>query len=97
MSNKTKIEKTTLEKMSQLSTQLGVLLMSVATTVGMIEINNHVKTQVLTPARAVVSSENQVEENYNSSNLVKDRDDVAPHFISYSETQRTPSRSGRVN
>ena len=92
MSNKTKNEKSALTK---ISSQIGIVLMSVATTFGMVEINNHAKAQILVPARAVFASENQITQNSNNSSILRDREEIAPHFISYSETQRTPSRSGR--
>lgn len=91
---KTKNKKSSNMTLRNVSSQLGILLMSVATTFGMIEINNHVKAQVLVPARAVFASENQIQSPTNSS-ILRDKEDVAPHYISYSTFQRTPSRSGK--
>lgn len=67
--------------------------MAVATAVSGLDIHNHSKAQAVLLNRPVTVFQ---EENNNDQNSVRrERDETAPHYISYSETQRTPSRSSR--
>jgi hypothetical protein len=82
------------EKMRNLSAQLGIILMSAAATIGMLEMPDHSKAQILVPARAVFAYANE-NSNDPANSIRRERDEEAPHYLSYSETQRTPSRSGK--
>jgi len=94
MSVKTK-NQTTAEKVTEAAKQAGILLMTAAAAVGMLELPDHVDKRVVLPSRpSFVFAENNVE-GENGNTLRREREEVAPHYISYSEVQRTPSRSGK--
>lgn len=77
-----------------LTKQIGTALMASAVTVGMLELPGHTNSKVIIPSQpAFVFAE---ENNTDNNQLRREREETAPHFISYSETQRTASRSGRV-
>lgn len=92
MSTKTKNNQTAAETVSAVVHGLGVLMMSTAMVLGVLELPDDSKRVILPnqPAPA------WVEVNEQSNNPIRrEREETAPHFISYSEIQRTPSRSGR--
>lgn len=93
MSNKTKTTQTTSDKVTELASQAGMVLMTAAATIGMLELPDHSNSRIIVPNRPalVVIGESTDPSN----NLRREREETAPHFISYAETQRTPSRSGR--
>ena len=88
MSNKTKKDNN--KNFNQLYTQIGVLLMSAATIFSGLDMT-HQKTIVL-PSKPVLAFQGQ---NNDVNAIRRERDETVPHYISYSETQRTPSRSSR--
>lgn len=67
--------------------------MTAAVTIGIVEMPDHIKTQAIVPARAVFAFATDNGNNINP--LRKEKEDTAPHYISYTETQRTHARSGR--
>jgi hypothetical protein len=83
----------TVEMMKYLGQQMGTALMAGAVTVGMLELPDHMNTRITVPSQPAFVF---AEENSGGNNqLRREREETAPHFISYSEVQRTPSRSGR--
>jgi hypothetical protein len=94
MSIKTKNQKFTAETLNTVAMQAGLLLMTAAATVGMIELPEHPNKVAVNvqPAFAMVSDSNRNEPN----SLRREREETAPHYISYSVTQRTPGRTGRI-
>jgi hypothetical protein len=91
MSNKTKISKST--QIAELSRQAGILLMSAAVTMGMLEMPDRASRIVL-PTQPVFAWANQNEQG-NQNTLRRSSEETEQHYISYSVAQRTPSRSGR--
>lgn len=84
----------TIELAKYLAQQMGTALMAGAVTVGMLELPDHMNSKIVVPNQpAFVFAE---ENNTDNSQLRREREETAPHFISYSEVQRTASRSGRV-
>lgn len=73
--------------------QLGIVLMAVATLVGVVEVPEQGRRadMLVQPnfALAAVHSES-------GSTLRREREESAPHYISYENTQRTPARSGKI-
>ncbi|GAC1498996.1 MAG: hypothetical protein NVS1B10_01280 [Candidatus Saccharimonadales bacterium] len=70
----------------------GMILMTMAATLGMVELPDHNSRIILTnqPAFAQVTSSDQ----YKSS-LRREREEISPHYISYNVAQRTTGRSGK--
>ena len=86
---KTKID----TEISRYAKELGLGLMTLATVVGMLELPSH------TIGRAVLSSPT-TSLNSNNSNqlnnpLRREKEENTIEYVSYSESQRTPSRSGK--
>lgn len=92
MAIKTKKSKTS-ENLVELSRQAGMLLMSAAVTVGMLETPDRANRIVL-PTQPVFGWANQNEEFNNQNVLRRESEETDQHYISYSIAQRTPSRSG---
>ncbi len=90
MSRKTKNTLKLPDTVTEISRQAGVLLMAAAVTFGMMD---HSSTRVILPAQAAITPAGENEAFNNSSR--RESEETAPHYVSYSETQRTPSRSGQ--
>lgn len=93
MSNKTK-NKSTLDQIGTITQTAGLLLMTAAVTLGMVEVPENREKVVLIqqPVFAEVGSS----EHQDANPLKQGREESAPHFISYSTIQRTASRTGKV-
>ncbi len=97
MSNKTKSPQTATDKLTEAAKQGGIILMAAAATLGMLELPDH------TPARAVVvpnqpafaMAARDINGQNQTTQILRERYEAAPHYVSYSESQRTPSRSGK--
>jgi len=92
MSTKTKKSQTA-QNISQLSRQAGLLLMSAAVTLGMLEMPDRA-ARVILPTQPVFAWANENEQN-NQNTMRRESEETEQHYISYSVAQRTPSRSGR--
>ncbi|HEX4774867.1 MAG TPA: hypothetical protein VH234_05100 [Candidatus Saccharimonadales bacterium] len=94
MSTKTK-KVTTAEKISQAATQAGYILMTAIATVGMMDLPNHPEKRIVLPNRpSFAFAENTIESEGNNP-LRREREETAPHYISYSVVQRTAPSSGK--
>jgi hypothetical protein len=82
------------QKVANLSAQAGIIMMAAAATAGVMDMNDHQKIKVIMPNQPVFAYET---ENTGANNAVRtQREETAPHFISYNVSQRTPGRHGRV-
>ena len=82
------------QKLHTLGTHASVLLMAAATTVGVMDMQEHKGIKVIVPNQPTFAYET---ENTESNNPVqREREEVAPHYISYDTSQRTPSRHGKI-
>lgn len=94
MPTKTKKQNKQLESLSRTAQQAGIMLMTAAVTLGMLELPDKPNSRVVVPSRpAFAFAENGSEENVNP--VRREREETGPHYISYSVSQRTPSRSGK--
>ncbi len=92
MSTKTKNSKLPVNHLGELAGQAGIIIMTAAVTLGMLEAPDHNTSKIILPNQpAFVFAENGEENNP----VRREREDTVPHFISYSEVQRTAPRSGR--
>jgi len=95
MSTKIKNTKTTFDKLAEASQQAGLLLMTAAVTIGMVELPEHTNSKVVVPTQpAFAFANNGGEANLNNP-LRREREESGPHYISYGINQRTPSRTGK--
>ncbi len=95
MPTKTKNTKTPVDKLAEVAQQAGIVLMTAAVTLGMLELPEHSK-RVIVPNQPVpefADSENKTDSNDNI--LRREREEAGPHYISYSVAQRTPGRTGK--
>lgn len=88
-----KTKKTSADLLSDSAQQIGILLMTLAATIGMVELPDHLNSKIITPSQpafAYATSGND------QNPLRREREESAPHYISYSESQRTPGRTREV-
>ena len=92
MINKNK-QNQTLEALKNIGTQASVLLMAAATTAGVMDMQDHQSIKVVVPNQPTFAfATNNTEQN---NPIQREREETAPHYISYSVAQRTPSRHGK--
>jgi hypothetical protein len=82
------------EKMANLGAQAGIVLMAAATTVGVMDMQDHQRIKVVVPNQPTFAFETESTENNNP--MQREREEVAPHYVSYNTIQRTPSRHGKI-
>jgi hypothetical protein len=93
MSAKIKIKDSPVDQLGKIAGQAGLILMTAAVTLGMLELPDHTNTKIVLPNQPAFAFANNNAEANNP--IRREREESAPHFISYSETQRTASRSGK--
>lgn len=91
--SETKIQKITSEAIAGAAHKVGVIALSVALTLSVLELPDEAKRAIL-PAQVAPAWANAGEDHNNP--VRREREETAPHSISYSEVQRTPARSGRL-
>lgn len=91
--SKTKKSKNYSEALTEAAQRLGLAAMSAALVLSVLELPDDAK-RVILPSQPVPAWANAGENNDNNP-IRREREETAPHFISYSEIQRTPTRSGR--
>lgn len=79
----------------------GIVLMTLAATLGMVELPDHPNSKIVVNAQPVfafatnnVTTENTATESKSSQR--REREEAGPHYVSYSAAQRTPGRTGRI-
>jgi hypothetical protein len=95
MSNKTK-GPTIHQKLTDAAAQSGILLMATAATLGMLELPDNPDKRVIVPSRPVFAFAGENTQSDTDNTLRREREEAGPHYISYSVSQRTPSRHGKV-
>jgi hypothetical protein len=96
MSTKIKTIKTPTEQLTKLSQQAGLLLMTAAVTMGMIELPEHANNKVILPTQPTFAFATNNTGEFDPNNPVRrEREETGPHYISYSIAQRTPGRTGK--
>jgi hypothetical protein len=96
MSTKTKKTKTPTETLVDLTQQAGLLLMTAAVTIGMVELPEHANNKIIVPNQPSFAFANNNSGEANPNNpLRREREEAGPHYISYNIAQRTPGRTGK--
>lgn len=83
----------TTQQLKNLGTKVSVLLMAAATTLGVMDMQEHQGIKVIIPSQPTFAFETNNTEVNNP--IQREREESAPHYISYSVVQRTPSRHGK--
>ncbi len=96
MSTKTKNTKTPAEVLALMTRQAGLLLMTAAVTMGMIELPEHPNNKVIVPNQpAFAFANNDTADNNPNNPIRREREETGPHYTSYNINQRTPGRTGK--
>lgn len=95
MPTKTKNTKTKPEKLFEAAQQAGLVLMTAAVTLGMLELPDHPNSRIVLPSQPAFAWANENEDLNNNNVLRRSNEETEQHYISYSVAQRTPARSGR--
>ncbi|MEI9913571.1 MAG: hypothetical protein WDN66_00955 [Candidatus Saccharibacteria bacterium] len=72
---------------------IGLGFLSVATVLGMLKMPTHADNRYVLPGQLVKVQSSNVSNTNNP--ISREREDTNPEYVSYGETQRTPSRSGK--
>jgi len=99
MSTKTKNIRNNTEKLADVTQQLGLLLMTAAFTLGMIEMPEHGNQKAIVPSQptfAFAQNQNEGGAPNGDNAMRREREEAGPHYVSYSVNQRTPSRTGKA-
>lgn len=98
MAKKTKTNKV-YANVAHVANAAGVLMMTAAATIGMVELPNHpnkvaiTSQPILEAAQPGAPGENFMNE---LGQIRREREETHPHAISFSVNQRTPGRTGRA-
>lgn len=92
---KTKNSPSKPEKLLDVAQQAGLLLMSAAVTLGMLELPATSDKRAILPNRPVFAWASEKDQS-NNNTLRRESEETEQHYISYSVAQRTPARSGRT-
>ena len=93
MATKTKT-KNTLDSITEVTQQAGLVLMAAAVTLGMIEVPEH-SGKIIVPNQPAMALAGQ-QEGGSDNALRREKEETHPHHVSYGVSQRTPGRTGRV-
>lgn len=80
---------------SNLVQSIGLLMMGAAAVVGMIEFPDKPRVREALPSQPAYAFAAQPSNN-GGSTLRREREESAPHYVSYNVAQRTPGRTGRI-
>jgi hypothetical protein len=80
------------QKLINLSKQIGIVMLSIGTTLGMLDSPDHARGVVVPsqPAFAYATFSND-----RNSPIRRSSEETEQHYVSYSVSQRTPERSGK--
>ena len=92
MSEKIKIQNNTVENFKLAAAHTGLAVMALAATLGVIEGTDQFEKRALVAQPSYA----QAEFKYENNNQRRERDEVGPHYLGYSVSQRTPGRSGKL-
>src|SRR5438309_873409 len=93
---KTKIESNIFSRAHESAMNVGLVLMAVAATAGIIEVpHSEEKRALITHQPVFAFAGNQADNSFDHSQR-RERDDIGPHYVSYSAFQRTPGRTGKL-
>lgn len=92
--SKTK-KQTASDKFVHVASQAGFMLMAGLATLGMLDLPNHPEKRIVLPARPVFAFAEDNVGPETANPIRREREEAAPHYVSYSVVQRTAPRSGK--
>lgn len=82
---------------SDISKNIGLTLMSLAMTLGMVELSTeHSGNKVVAHSQPAFAAVTESAPGESHSTQRNERQEAGPHYVSYSAAQRTPGRTGLV-
>jgi len=96
MSDKTKNNKITSDRIAEVAQQAGLVLMTAAFTFGLVEMPENHNQKVVVPNQPAFAVAHSGGESHPSNDMHRERQEAGPHYTSYSVAQRTPARAGRA-
>jgi hypothetical protein len=94
MNSKIKTENLS-NKFNNLSYGLGVVMLSLASTYGMLDLPQHARAQILSTSRPAFAYANSNDNSGKNNPIQKTREETEQNYVSYSVSQRTPGRSSK--
>jgi hypothetical protein len=96
MNVKTKTVKTPLDQLATIAQHAGLVMMTAAATVGMLELPEH-PNKVIVPNQPAFAfaGENTNVNSENNNPIRREKEEVETHYVSYASYQRTPGRTGK--
>lgn len=91
MATKTK-NPTVIDKLSEVTQQAGLVLMTAAFTLSLIELPEH-SSRIIVPNQPALALAGQQETGSDSNSMRREKEETHPHHVSYGISQRTPSRT----
>ena len=92
--NKKQISRT--DQLATVAQQAGLVLMSAAFTLGMIDVAEQIKGRVIVPAQNTFAVEAIGPQGGHEEPIRREREETHQHSSSYSVNQRTAARSGKA-
>lgn len=84
---------TTFDQVNATAAHAGLLLMTLATALGVVELPHREATATVSQSANVIKAEMPGE--MQGSTQRREREESGPHYVSYSAAQRTPGRTGK--
>ena len=91
-----KHETTTNFSIQDAAKNLGLVMMTLAATVGMVELPEHPNSKIVVNAQPVFAFATNNTGAEHQSSQRREREESGPHYTSYSAAQRTPGRTGKI-
>jgi hypothetical protein len=77
----------------KLSSRLSMFVMAATATIGVMDMQNDPRLRVIVPNQPTFAVETNNTELLNP--ILREKEETGPHYVSYSVSQRTPSRHGK--
>jgi hypothetical protein len=75
--------------------EAGLVVMTFATMVGMLELPSHTVNRVVLPTQVMSFASNSNNSSELNNPIRREKEETTSEYISYSESQRTPGRFGK--
>jgi hypothetical protein len=90
-----KNKKTVISKLLSWSEKSTIYLMTAGTLLGLVNAAEQLNSKIIVPSTVTFSME--VNNSQINNPIRREREEAGPHYTSYSESQRTPGRSRKID
>lgn len=91
-----KQQTTTTFNIQEVAKNAGLVMMTLAATIGMVELPEHPNSKIVVNAQPAFAFATNNTGTEHQSSQRREREESGPHYISYSAAQRTPGRTGKI-